>query len=233
MEILSVIKILLNFFYTLFKGNNTTSKVKISDINRLEIFCRNKKHLKLHLGCGPRVLKGWINIDLAFEPYKNYLQYYTDKFYGKNVRGNKKDFYAINIVKQPLPIKDRSVSLVFHEDFIEHLDQREQYLLLAESFRVLKKGGIHRINTPDITSTMMINSNFKLGFVGVFQEEWDKHVHKNILSIATLKEMAQIVGYSKVIIQNRDVSFGKIPNEYRPDPNDRPESGNLYMDLIK
>ena len=36
--------------------------------------------LKLHIGCGPRILKGWVNIDLAFEPYENYMQYYTMNF---------------------------------------------------------------------------------------------------------------------------------------------------------
>ena len=203
------------------------------DLNRLAKYCAGRRNLKIHLGCGPRILKDWVNIDLVFEPYHEYLKYYTDTFYGKTVRGGKKDFYAINIVKQPLPIKDKSVAVVFHEDFIEHLDQKEQYLLLAEMFRVLKKGGVHRINTPEITSTMKMNSNFKVGFNGVFQSEWDKHIHKNILSVATLTEMATIVGYSKVIVQKRDLSMGKIPREYRPDPHDRPETGNLYMDLIK
>ena len=203
------------------------------DLNRLAKYSAGRRNLRLHLGCGPRILKEWVNIDLVFEPYQAYLKYYSDTFYGKTVRGGKKDFYAINVVKQPLPIKDRSVAVVFHEDFIEHLDQKEQYLLLAETFRVLKKGGVHRINTPEITSTMKINSNFKLGFKGVFQEEWNKHVHKNILSVATLSEMAKLVGYSKVLVQKRDISVGKIPKEYRPDPHDRPENGNLYMDLIK
>lgn len=227
-----MIKIFSKISKVIFKEEAVMNK-PISDLLRLEKYSQDKTNLRLHLGCGPRVLKDWINIDLAFEPYKNYMQYYTDTFYGKAVRGGKKDFYAINVVKQPLPIRDKSVAVVFHEDFIEHLDQKEQYLLLAEVFRILKKGGVHRVNTPEITSTMNINSNFKLGFKGVFQQEWDKHIHKNILSVNTLTEMAKIVGYSKVIVQKRDVSMGKIPREYRPDLHDRPETGNLYMDLVK
>jgi predicted SAM-dependent methyltransferase len=214
-------------------GTPSKAKEMPSDLLRLKKYAARKNNLKIHLGCGPRVLKDWINIDLAYEPYQNYLKYYKDEFYGKEVRGKKSEFFALNIVAQPLPLKNNSVSVVFHEDFIEHLDQKEQYLLLAEVFRILKKGGVHRINTPEITSTMKINSNFKLGFDGVFQEEWDKHVHKNILSVSTLSEMARIVGYSQILVQKRDVSKGKIPREYRPDPHDRPENGNLYVDLIK
>lgn len=203
------------------------------DLVRLAKYAKGKKNLKIHLGCGPRILKNWINIDISFEPYKNYLKYYTSKFYGKEVRGKKSEFFAINIIKQQLPIGANTVAVVFHEDFIEHLDQKEQYLLLAETHRILKKGGVHRINTPEITSSMKLHSNFKLGFLGVYQEEWDKHIHKNILSVNTISEMARIVGYKKVIMQKRDQSAGNIPNEYRPDPHDRPESGNMYIDLIK
>lgn len=190
--------------------------------------------IKLHIGCGPRVLKEWINIDLAYEPFENYLKYYKDEFYGKKIRGNRSDFYAINITKQALPLANNSVSVVFHEDFIEHLDQKEQMLFLAEIHRVLKKEGVHRINTPSLAASMKINSKFKNGFEGVYQHEWDHHVHKNILTKNMLKEMATIIGYSKVIIQKRNISIAKtIPNEYRPDPNDRAESGNIFVDLIK
>jgi hypothetical protein len=49
----------------------------------------------LHFGCGPRILKEWINIDLSFEPYEKYLKDYTDEHYSKAVRGDKNDFFAI------------------------------------------------------------------------------------------------------------------------------------------
>lgn len=189
--------------------------------------------LELHIGCGARVLKGWINIDLFYTHYKDYLKYFKDRFYGKNVRGSRQDFYAFDLVNKPLPLSDGSVATIFHEDFIEHLDQKEQYIFLAETLRILKKGGVHRVNTPEITSSMKIHSSFDLGNVGVYKEEWDKHVHKNILSVAVITEMAKIVGYSKVIVQKRDVSLAKIPSEYRPDPLDRPTSGNIHIDLVK
>lgn len=207
----------------------------LSDLDRLKKYGnRHKTNLKLHIGSGPRVLKGWINIDLAFEPYEQYLQYYKDEFYGPEIRGKRSEFFAIDITQQPLPLADKSVAVVFHEDFLEHLDQKEQILFLAETYRLLKKGGVHRINTPDLSSSMKLNSNFKKGFRGVYQYEWDHHVHKNVLTKNMLKELAEIVGYSKVIVQKRNKSQANdIPKEYRPDPNDRPESGNIFIDLIK
>jgi predicted SAM-dependent methyltransferase len=211
-----------------------SAKKTNDDIKRLGKNTQGKHGLKLHFGCGPRILKGWINVDLAYEPYKEYLKYYTNKFYGSKVRGKRSDFYALDIIKQPLPIKSGSVSTIFHEDFLEHLDQREQILFLAETYRVLRKGGIHRINTPNLEESMRLHSNFKLGFAGVYQEEWTKHMHKNVLTIPILKEMAQLIGYSDFIIQKRDLSKAKnLPIEYRPDPHDRPEKGNMFVDLIK
>ena len=190
--------------------------------------------LKLHVGCGPRILKGWINIDLSYAHYGPYLQYYTDSHYPPNIRGGMDDFFALNMTQTQLPLEDNSVDLIFHEDFIEHLSQKDQFLFLAETYRVLKKDtGIHRINTPDLVESMKM-SNFDKGLVGVNQQEWTAHSHINVLSRANLEEMARIVGYSKVIFQSKNKSLSSlIPLEYRPDPKDRPESGNIFIDLIK
>ena len=41
---------------------------KSDDFIRLRNDFRKYEVPKLHFGCGPRVLKGWINIDLVYEP---------------------------------------------------------------------------------------------------------------------------------------------------------------------
>lgn len=216
------------------KTQKLFSKLPVDDYYKLMSVAKNTKPNKLHFGCGPRVLKDWINIDLQFEPYEEYLKYYGDEFFSKKIRGTKNDFYAIDITVKGLPLPDSSVNVIFHEDFIEHIDQRQQVIFLAETLRVLKKGGVHRINTPNLLSTMRDNSTFSMGLKGVYQDEWFKHVHKNILTPNTLKDLAQMVGYSRVIIQSRNKSISKlIPAEYRPDINDRPEDGNIFADLIK
>lgn len=190
--------------------------------------------VKLHFGCGPRILKGWVNIDLAFAPYEKYLQYYGDEFYSSAVRGGEEDLFVIDVTKESLPLADNTVDVVFHEDFIEHLDQRSQMLFFAETYRVLKPGGIHRVNTPDLKTSMLKNSNFSLGASGVCLAEWDRHGHKNLLTVGMLSDMACMTGYREVYFSKRNESLSSlIPREYRPDPNDRDENGNIFCDLVK
>jgi hypothetical protein len=197
-------------------------------------YVSSSKIIKLHFGSGPRVLRDWLNIDLAFEPFENYLKYYGDVHYPIAIRGDITDFAAFDVTKRPLPIPSNSVDVIFHEDFIEHLDQREQVLFLAETFRVLKVGGIHRVNTPDLVASMKQSSQFVKGSAGVYVEEWDRHRHKNVLTKSMLQELALIVGYSSVEFTRRNASNSAyLPLEYRPDPNDRPENGNLFADLMK
>lgn len=191
------------------------------------------KTKKLHFGCGPRVLKDWINIDLYFEPYEKYMESYTEVHYPASIRGNRRNFFKFDITKAPLPIPDNSVDVIFHEDFLEHIGQRDQVAFLAESLRVLKKGGVHRVNTPDLISSMKTHANFKRGFIGTHFGEWDNHQHINVLSKSMLNEMALMVGYSKVIFNEKNKSISPhMPLEYRPNPKSR-QSSNIHADLIK
>ncbi|MBA3047755.1 methyltransferase domain-containing protein [Patescibacteria group bacterium] len=203
-------------------------------IKKLSENYKKNNIVKLHFGCGPRILKTWINIDLTYCHYKKYLKSYTNKYYPKNIRGSKDDFYEIDITKTSLPLPNNSVDVIFHEDFMEHLSQKGQVLFLSETLRVLKSGSIHRVNTPNLLTSMDNDSDFTKGFNGVFIHEWDKHRHINILTPKILEEMALTVGYSKVIFTTRDNSTSKyIPLEYRPDPISRSDNGNIFADLVK
>jgi len=190
--------------------------------------------VRLHIGCGPRVLKGWINIDLSYEDSDQYLKYYTDVYYPPELRGDRRDFFSFDVTKAPLPLPADCVDLVFHEDFLEHLNQRDQVLFLAETRRVMKPGAIHRVNTPHLLSSMQSHSNFAKGYGGVHVNEWNQHGHLSVLTPSMLEELALMCGYSRVLFTGRNQSVAEsIPLEYRPDPRDRPEEGNIFADLIK
>jgi len=179
------------------------------DLLRLSQLGLNQLPIKLHFGCGPRVLKGWVNIDLSYEPFENYLQYYTDKHYPESIRGGKSDFYEINLLKTGLPLPDNSVDLIFH---------------------------VQRINTPNLLASMRDNSTFGKGKDGVFTNEWDTWHHYSIVSPAILKEMAMMVGYTDIKFnsKNNSIAVNLLPSEYRPDENDRPApDSNVFADLIK
>ncbi len=77
-------------------------------------------------------------------------------------------------------------------------------------------------------------SDFTKGITGVYIGEWETHQHLNVLTPCLLQELALMVGYSKVLFNNRNQSLSPlVPLEYRPDPNDRPENGNIFADLVK
>jgi predicted SAM-dependent methyltransferase len=213
---------------------------KVSTNNPSQDFLRLKNNypniqpLKLHFGCGPRILKGWINIDLVYTPYESFLKYYGDTFYPVQVRGSHADFYSFNPIIYGLPLPDNSVDLIFHEDFIEHLDQKEQILFLAETYRIMKPGTIHRINTPNLISSMKTKSDFNKGLQGVYKEEWENNQHKCVLTKTYLEEIAYLTGYKKVLFNNKNESSSKeIPPEYRPAGDRDTLEGNIFADLIK
>ncbi|HEU4523286.1 MAG TPA: methyltransferase domain-containing protein [Thermoanaerobaculia bacterium] len=82
--------------------------------------------LRLHLGCGPHHIDGWINIDSV--PYPGVDQ--------------------VLDVSRGLPFED--VSFIFAEHFIEHLHYRDATALLRECRRALRDDGVLRLSTPNL-----------------------------------------------------------------------------------
>lgn len=82
---------------------------------------------KLHIGCGPNILDGWLNADLTPEAGAVAIDAASD-----------------------LPFDDGSCSYIFSEHFIEHLDYKEAASFVSECRRVLVPGGKIRTATPDL-----------------------------------------------------------------------------------
>jgi predicted SAM-dependent methyltransferase len=83
--------------------------------------------IKLHFGCGPRILSGWVNIDGWHFPG---IDFATD-------------------LRQPLPFGDETCRLIFTEHVFEHIDTDFRLPVLRELLRVLQPGGTLRIVVPD------------------------------------------------------------------------------------
>lgn len=83
-------------------------------------------NMKLHIGCGPQILEGWINIDNA-------------KYRGVD---------RVLDVTKGLPFRD--VSFIFAEHFIEHLAYADAAKLFRECRRVLREDGVLRVSTPNL-----------------------------------------------------------------------------------
>lgn len=96
---------------------------------------KNKRTIKLNIGCGTDYKKGWINIDNNSDDNIEKLDLHWD-------------------LRYPLPFEDNSVDYIFHEHFMEHLDVAEGINSTRDCLRVLKPGGVLRIATPDLAKTV-------------------------------------------------------------------------------
>lgn len=87
---------------------------------------------KLNLGCGPHVMKGWLNYDIDGH--------------------NRNDVIPIDLSLGRLPHIDESVDFIFSEHFIEHITRPQALALMRECYRVMKPGAVMRLSTPDLAS---------------------------------------------------------------------------------
>ncbi|MDE5761000.1 MAG: glycosyltransferase, partial [Bacteroides sp.] len=82
---------------------------------------------KLHIGCGPFTLEGWLNTDIgSYRPEIRYLD--AGRHY---------------------PFLDDSFEYIYSEHLFEHLELPQAATMLEECFRVLKPGGRMRLSMPD------------------------------------------------------------------------------------
>jgi predicted SAM-dependent methyltransferase len=82
----------------------------------------------LHAGSGDHHIDGWINVDFGVS---DQVEIAAD-------------------LSQALPFRGDSLDYIHSEDFIEHLDLEGGKRFIAEAHRVLRRGGVMRILTPDL-----------------------------------------------------------------------------------
>jgi len=103
---------------------------------------------KLHLGCGTRLLDGWLNADIQpCTPYVLRLD-----------------------ATQPFPFADATFDYLFSEHMLEHLTYPQGLQMLAECRRVLKPGGVLRIATPDLAFLVALYGTGKSALQNAYVE---------------------------------------------------------------
>ncbi|MBA3564052.1 MAG: methyltransferase domain-containing protein [Gammaproteobacteria bacterium] len=109
---------------------------------------RGRSDLKLHLGCGSRYKAGWINIDLQ------------------------QDADLQLDVREDLPFEAGTVSIIYSEHFLEHLEYPAEVVhLLRESLRVLEPGGIFSVGVPDAEEVLL---QYAQGKLPALLQEWSR-----------------------------------------------------------
>ncbi len=108
----------------------------------------------LQLGAGVNSLKNWFN---------------TDYF-------PRQDVSFLDVTKV-FPVQSDSFDYVFSEHHIEHINYKDAQFMLKEVFRIMKKGGVMRICTPDLNrymKTYFEEDAMNAPFVSEVLEKWIK-----------------------------------------------------------
>lgn len=118
--------------------------------------------VKINLGCGLRVAKGWLNIDgslnAMFASSPNWMhkifyrlsgarQYYSLEQYCA-ILGNHQFLY--HDLALSLPLHDNTIDFIYSSHFFEHLFKDDAANLLKACAQGLKPGGMIRISIPDL-----------------------------------------------------------------------------------
>lgn len=82
----------------------------------------------LNLGCGHQFHPDWFNVDITSN--SEHVQAYD--------------------LREGVPFADNSFDVVYHSNILEHFQKDAAKRFVQECIRVLKKGGILRIATPDL-----------------------------------------------------------------------------------
>lgn len=149
--------------------------------------------MKLHLGCGPKYLPGYIHIDIQKYPH-------IDKV------------LDISDLKD---IEDDSIDEIYSCHVLEHFPRHKVVSVLREWRRVLKVGGILRIAVPDFEAcNTLYNRTGKIASIyglicGGQRNDYDYHYI--VFDLSSLTEILEYVGFTHV--QRYDaVSF--LPSNY-------------------
>jgi len=107
--------------------------------------------VKLNLGCGDSIIRGWVNVDYAVGArfakiplfgWVNRRLKLFDISWDRNI--------VLHDLSKPFPWRTGSVDVIYSSHFLEHLSREEGRFFLRESSRVLRSEGIIRIVVPDL-----------------------------------------------------------------------------------
>jgi predicted SAM-dependent methyltransferase len=179
---------------------------------------QGQSNLKLNIGCGSNVRTGWVNIDLSPE-----VDLMLD-------------------LREKLPFRDGSCDFIYSEHFFEHLEYPEDATrFLAESFRLLRSGGIFSVGVPDTKWPLLAYADAAHGYFESAEAlqshpHWCKtqldHInyhfrqdgeHRYAYDFETLQSALEITGFVNVHQREFDPA---IDSEKR-------RIGSLYVNALK
>ena len=128
------------------------------------------RQLKINLGCGLAVAKGWINVDGSLNalvstwPKPVHKIFYSvsgaNRYYSREAYCSllEEHLFVHHDLSYGIPFPEESADFVYTSHFLEHLHKVHAMKLLNESYRVLKPGGTIRICVPDLACALTLYS---------------------------------------------------------------------------
>ena len=131
--------------------------------------------VKINLGAGQAGLSSWINVDIGtkyvvykflplFRILKSFRLISPEVVSWIEDSGKPPPNWKRWDITRRTPLDDNSVDYVYCSEVIEHFPKYQARLVMKETFRILKRGGIFRLTTPDI---QLICSGYLSGVLGV------------------------------------------------------------------
>lgn len=138
--------------------------------------------LKLNLGCGRNIRRGWLNLDI-------------NKGKGVDVVHDLNDL--------PLPFEDNKFDIVLCKDILEHI----KYMpLVKDIYRILKVGGLLKIRVPHFTSKLNYDdpthiNRFSIRTFSYFVKEKKYSYSRDITLFSTIKSKIIIEKFNNIFLK--------------------------------
>ena len=183
---------------------------------KLPIIDERDSLAKVNLGCGLRVVQGWLNIDgslnaliaswpnwihrLAYR-FSGSSNYISCEEYCKILQSNDFLYHDLSL---SLPIYKSSLNYIYSSHFFEHIFKEDAVALLKSCLYALKPGGVIRIAIPDLAyaislykqgkKTEMLEDYFFVSSKGSYLAR-----HKYMYDFEMIKEILEKIGFSNII----------------------------------
>ena len=197
---------------------------------------------KINVGCGSDTIRGWVNLGLYSD---------LDIPYGttKIIKGA----LVLNFdATEDLPVGEETVKYIYASHFIEHLSFIEGISVLERFYKIMKKGGVIRLATPDLELWIKNYYENNADFFGkyknlcltaegrtlvktkgeIFMSQVCNWGHKWNYDFESMKHILEKIGFSQVAKKRVFESF--IPDIKEIEPNEESRIlESLYVEAVK
>jgi len=149
--------------------------------------------MKLHLGCGSIHIKGYVNIDIRYQPGVD----------------------EIDNIKFLRKYQENSVDVIYACAVVEHFGRWEYKSVLQRWYEILKSNGILRISVPDWSKAAEHYTEHKdlRVLMGMLHggQDYELNFHHTAFDFKTLSEDLYGIGFKEVYnYEWRDTEHGDI-----------------------